>query len=376
MEWGKAFWSDQMSNVFGKIARLFGSGSSFGKRRSIDIHFRPDALACPNCSKQSLEVDREKLSCNRCGGMYPIWDGIPILLTDPQAKTQLEDTDYDAIHEVDSTAHEFMYKGWSEVFSMCQMKHDNLLEIGSGTGLLTYGLVSNSIFKNIHTSDISYKFIRILMEKMPESSSSQYFYVCDANHLPFKRDLFDAIVGNSVLHHFLDYPVTLAKCFEMLRKDGVAIFTEPVREGHVILSFFSALLREMHLHTDLKVFNPEELEILDRVCMRVTKHLRLKDDRERIARMEDKYIFSIKEMRALGKEIGYRNTRYINMADKVAVPPSRGYKSQFMSAMKRQGIPLDKIERFDFIFSCFGKTFSDAFGEQLVTPFGFFVFEK
>ena len=365
-----------MSDVFGKIGRLLGSGSSFDKGEEVDIHFNPDALACPNCSKQSLMADRKKLLCDQCGKKYPIRDGIPILLTDPQARTQLEDIDYDTLHEVDSAAHEFMYKSWSEVFSMCQMKHDNLLEIGSGTGLLTYGLVSNSTFENIHTSDISYKFIRILMDKMPESRSSQYFYVCDANHLPFKRDHFDAIVGNSVLHHFLDYPVTLAKCFEMLKKDGVAIFTEPVREGHVILSFFSALLREIHLHTDLKVFNPEELEILDRISMRVTKHLRVKDDRELIAGMEDKYIFSIKEMKALGEEIGYRNTRYINMADKVAVAPSRGYKVQFMSAMKRQGIPLDKIERFDFVFSCFGKTFSDALGEQLVTPFGFFVFEK
>lgn len=374
--WGKAFWSDQMSNIFGEITRLLGSVSSFGKKRGVDNHFRPDALACPNCSKQSLKADREKLSCSRCGEMYPIRDGIPILLSDPKARTKLEDIDYDMVHGIDSTAQEYIYRNWSEVLSMCHMKYKNLLEIGSGTGLLTHGLVSNSAFENIHTSDISYKFIRILMEKMPDSKSSQYFYVCDANHLPFKRNHFDAIVGNSVLHHFLDYPVTLAKCFEMLNDRGVAIFTEPVREGHVILSFFSALLSEIHLHTDLKVFNPEELEILDRISMRVTKHLRLKDDRESIARMEDKYIFSIKEMKALGKEIGYRNTRYINMGEKAAAPPPWGYKSQFLSAMKRQGIPLDKVERFDFIFSCFGKTFSDALGGELVGPFGFFVFEK
>jgi ubiquinone/menaquinone biosynthesis C-methylase UbiE/uncharacterized protein YbaR (Trm112 family) len=362
--------------MLSKITRLCRSTSFFGKREEVDFKFSPDVLACPHCSKQSLMPDADKLLCNQCGGRYPIHDGIPILLTDPQARTKLEDIDYDILHEVDSKAQEFIYRNWSEVLRMCHMSHKNLLEIGSGTGLLTYGLVSDNTFENIHTSDISFKFIRILMEKMPVSQSSPFFYVCDANHLPFKRNYFDAIVGNSVLHHFLDYPVTLTKCFGMLKKGGVAIFTEPVREGHVVLSFFSALLREIHLHTDLKVFNPEELEILDRISMRVTKHLRLQDDRERIARMEDKYIFSIKEMKALGKEIGYRNTRYVNMGDKAAVPPSWGYKSQFIATMKRQGIPLDKIEKFDWIFSCFGKTFSDVMSEQLVTPFGFFVFKK
>ena len=365
-----------MSNVLGKMTRVFGYGRTLDRRGGIDLSFRPEALACPNCGKQSLKADREKLSCSRCDEKYPIRDGIPVLLTDPKARTELEDIDYDTVHEIDSAAQEYIYKNWSQVLSKCHMGRNNLLEIGSGTGLLTYGLVFNSAFENIHTSDISLKFIRILMGKMPDTRSSQYFYVCDANHLPFKTNYFDAIVGNSVLHHFLDYPVTLAKCFEMLKVGGVAVFTEPVREGHVILSFFSALLREMHSHTDLKVFNAEELQILERIAMRVTKHLRLKDDRERISRMEDKYIFSIEEMEALGKKVGYRNTRYVNMGDNAGAPPAWGYKTQFMSVMKRQGISPDKIERFDFVFSCFGKTFSDALGGELAEPFGFFVFEK
>ncbi|MFO8052761.1 MAG: Trm112 family protein [Candidatus Omnitrophota bacterium] len=36
-------------------------------------------LACPVC-KADIKLDKEKIVCQKCGRIYPIKDGIPIML--------------------------------------------------------------------------------------------------------------------------------------------------------------------------------------------------------------------------------------------------------------------------------------------------------
>lgn len=38
-------------------------------------------LACPAC-KADVKLEDEKIICTKCGGRYPIRDGIPIMLID------------------------------------------------------------------------------------------------------------------------------------------------------------------------------------------------------------------------------------------------------------------------------------------------------
>jgi hypothetical protein len=40
-----------------------------------------DQLACPVC-RQQLEIGDDRLACTGCGRVYPIVDGIPVLIPD------------------------------------------------------------------------------------------------------------------------------------------------------------------------------------------------------------------------------------------------------------------------------------------------------
>ena len=41
-----------------------------------------DILACPVCKGSLSETEAEKLQCSKCHRLYPIRDGIPILLAE------------------------------------------------------------------------------------------------------------------------------------------------------------------------------------------------------------------------------------------------------------------------------------------------------
>jgi uncharacterized protein YbaR (Trm112 family) len=49
----------------------------------VMANFKTDDLVCPVCKQPlTLDAQRETLKCARCSRVYPIRDGIPILLAD------------------------------------------------------------------------------------------------------------------------------------------------------------------------------------------------------------------------------------------------------------------------------------------------------
>ncbi len=56
------------------------------------------------------------------------------------------------------------------------------------------------------------------------------FQVMDAHQMTFPDNSFDLVVGRAILHH-LDYPVAIREIHRTLKKDGVALFIEPLRDN-------------------------------------------------------------------------------------------------------------------------------------------------
>ena len=164
-----------------------------------------EILACPRCQGETLIADSaEQLRCSDCDATYPITDGLPILLKHSDARTKLDLEEYNAGHKISGRTANQLYKQWARVFDRFDVRGGNLLEIGCGTGLLTYGLIKNNRFDCVHASDISPQFIGAAQKLLSKLKGNASYYTCDANYLPFKPSSFNVIVGNSVLHHFLD----------------------------------------------------------------------------------------------------------------------------------------------------------------------------
>lgn len=109
-------------------------------------------------------------------------------------------------------------------FEHCRFKPGaKILEIGTGTGEYAKGL--SGCGSSLFCTDISPKMLGKAIAKVAKQDNI-HFFVSDIEQLPARNEVFDAVVGNAVLHH-LDIEKTLPELFRVLKKGGVFAFTEP-----------------------------------------------------------------------------------------------------------------------------------------------------
>ena len=123
-------------------------------------------------------------------------------------------------------------------------KMRNILEIGCGTGELAY-LIAKKTGKNVCGIDICKKFVDAAKKKYILNNLK--FKTADFNNFKlFKKQKFDYIVGNGILHH-LYYKIddTLKAMQKMLQKNGKIIFLEPnIYNPYCMLIFKILFLRK------------------------------------------------------------------------------------------------------------------------------------
>jgi len=346
-----------------------GEVSSRSTASGIDL----DILACPRCHAETIVADTsDQLRCPACNATYPVKHGVPVLLKDAYAKTKLDLDEYNAGHKISDQQADALYKQWERVFNQFDASGGNLLEIGCGTGLLTYGLIKNNRFDCVHASDISPQFIGAAKELLSDLEGNASFYACDANHLPFKPSGFNVIVGNSVLHHFLDYPDTIQQCYRILKPGGVAVFYEPVLQGKSMIAFFMDLIIRTDQQFKLNVFSEEQIENIQKQITHQTTIPKIRGQRERLSHIEDKYIFDLTEFEQLAKDIGFADFDYLSAND---ILP-RSYKPGIMHTMGYFGVTKEQINQFDFIFESFHSTYAEVMGSNVVTPMVYSVFRR
>lgn len=335
----------------------------------FDIHI----LECPACHTGALQQNAGTLVCKSCRFEYDIQNGIPVLLTDKTLATQLEHIDYDDHHNIDDRRREKVCNDWKILFDEQGVTYGDMLEIGSGTGQLTWGLARKLPFKTVNACDISSKFldgVRTNLLNEPGDSHVNY-YACDANNLPFKKGSFDLVVGHSVLHHFIDYDKTIRQAFDLLRPGGKAMFYEPVLQGKAYVAFFAELMLRIEKRTNFGVLNEQDVKKIEHMIRHILKAKWIGDNRERLMKVEDKHVFDIQIMRDLSKEIGYKDFSYSNFYE-----ADWGYKSHWAQHLLMAGIEGKKIEQFAFISNAFGHVFSDMLPRDVATPMGYFIFTK
>lgn len=336
-------------------------------------HFNARIIECPAChAPEGLKPAPDARLCPACGATYEVRNGIPILLVDTTMATQLEHIDYDDHHNIDDERRKKVAADWKLIFDEHKVAYGDVLEIGSGTGQLTWGLAKELPFHSIAACDISYKFLDgirtgIFQQDLPHVG----YYACDANNLPFKSGSFDVVVGHSVLHHFVDYDKCLETVHRLLRKKGKAIFYEPVLQGKAWVAFFAELMLRIEKRTNWGVLNEEDVKKIEHMIRHILKAKWIGNNRERLLKVEDKHVFDIHAMEALAKKIGFSSCAHSNFYE-----ADWGYKSHWAQHLLMAGIDSKKIQQFVFISNAFGHVFSDMMPKDVATPMGYFVFTK
>ena len=106
----------------------------------------------------------------------------------------------------------------------CQLKSGlKILEIGAGTGEYSKRLLEYDC--SLFCTDISYNMLNKAVKKI-QKQNNLYFFISDIEQAPLKDNVFDVVVGNSILHH-LDIEKALNQIFRLLKKDGRFAFSEP-----------------------------------------------------------------------------------------------------------------------------------------------------
>lgn len=109
-----------------------------------------------------------------------------------------------------------------------------VLEIGTGTGAFSRYVLENFPFLRLTGCDISPKILEIARQRCTGYTNAN-FELGDATSLDYQANSFDAVIGNSILHH-LPIDVSLRECYRVLRPGGFIWFSEPnMMNPHVAL---------------------------------------------------------------------------------------------------------------------------------------------
>lgn len=106
-------------------------------------------------------------------------------------------------------------------------KKPKVLELGCGTGAFSKSLLEETELSLFHLTscDISPQAVRVASHRCA-SYKSACFEVADITSLHYESGIYDAVIGNSILHH-LPLEISLKECFRVLKPGGMLWFTEP-----------------------------------------------------------------------------------------------------------------------------------------------------
>lgn len=332
--------------------------------------FDPELVCCPACF-QKLSYRNDELTCSECKRYYPVIEGIPVLLDDPLLDTKLDQLDYDDHHGITDNSRQTILSMWQTVFLENAISGNAVLEIGCGTGQLTVALANLPSIQTIHATDISQQFLKMTQNTVGDSASPVFYYACDANHLPFSDNQFDLIVANSVLHHLLDFPEVLKQCVRILKPGGCAVFFEPVLQGKIMVAFLADLMLRIHRKTGYGTLTEEDCNKIERMVKHITKSRDVGDDRNKLALMEDKYVFDLHDLQTAALNAGFSTTAHRNNPAQ-----DNNYRFNLHQHLRMAGIDENKLKDFRFLTNAAHDMLIEMIPRDLVTPMGFFIFRK
>lgn len=101
-------------------------------------------------------------------------------------------------------------------------KKFKVLDLGCGDGLNTHVLSQMGV-RDVTGVDISDKLLKLAKKLNPKNK----FLLSSAEKLPFKDNMFDIVLVDSVFHHFMSYDKAISEIRRVLKQKGRLCFIEP-----------------------------------------------------------------------------------------------------------------------------------------------------
>jgi len=111
-----------------------------------------------------------------------------------------------------------------------------LLDIGTGIGRILLCLNKGKVIENGFGCDISLGMLSVCQQNARQLGINPSIACTDLDYLPYKKHIFDFIIGGAILHHMPDPLMTLKEVSRIIKPGGEVVFWgEPSRTGHFIV---------------------------------------------------------------------------------------------------------------------------------------------
>ena len=179
------------------------------------------------------------------------------------------------------------------------------LEIGCGTGYLSFGLAKHYPGPDILITDPSPAFLRLtqsLFDDQAGFSARRHYGVFNADDMDqLPPDMFSVIALRSTLHHILRVEDFIAACARTLRPGGALVMSaEPCESGYLLMATFARFIPTALKAAGIEM-RPEWTRQLNEFTDAV-KFYCLRDIDKAAA--EDKHLFDPHELAELGAAHG------------------------------------------------------------------------
>lgn len=117
----------------------------------------------------------------------------------------------------------------AKIWSTYKIKHP-VLEIGSGDGEL-----SRLVFSRLKFIDVGVDIDTDAIKRAKKCKFYKKVICADSAKLPFKSKSFTTVVANSTFEHVDSLKPSIIEIYRVLKKDGVFIFSVPLKDFHFSL---------------------------------------------------------------------------------------------------------------------------------------------
>lgn len=144
-----------------------------------------------------------------------------------------------------------------EIAKLKQNDKFKVLDIGSGSGNSVFATLDVLKKSEVYANDISPQLLKILVgisDDFPNLNNRIHPYSFDLHKDFFCDDIFDLIIGGSIIHHLIDPENGLRSAAKSLKINGKIILFEPLEIGaHLMCAVYLHLLDVLYDNCDLKL---------------------------------------------------------------------------------------------------------------------------